>query len=317
MKYVKVLKDIFFRTERSEEVQRIEEVQVPFIDIKQKAIIRRLIMKFEGFGFEAEINDKDYNALEKVANSDLVGFIGGDWLKYWRWRNLVSIADKFRKKCEENNFDPQQVAPKFLSHFFDASSQEDDESLQDIWAKILYSESRSNGSVSLKTLHVLKLMTSEDAKILNNLFQYVIQNDISSAFLYKGEDMYKDFQIKYIDLLRMEELGLLVLTPFLGINPDIDNEIYPLFTNRHVIHCVNNLNNEKIKIEIPIYMLTKSGLEIFKLENHLDNLESLKHIVRELKSRYPMLKISLHEIKEILSNGEYKYEFQDLMEKIG
>ena len=80
---------------------------------------------------------------------------------------------------------------------------------------------------------------------------------------------------------------------------------------------MNNLNNEKIKIEIPIYMLTKSGLEIFKLENHLDNLESLKHIVRELKSRYPMLKISLHEIKEILSNGEYKYEFQDLMEKIG
>ena len=74
-------------------------------------------MKLTIPGFSVEINEKDYEALEKVANSDLIGLIGGDWLKYWRWNNLLKIANKFRLKCEAEGFTPKGLHLNFCPNF--------------------------------------------------------------------------------------------------------------------------------------------------------------------------------------------------------
>lgn len=274
-------------------------------------------MKFEGLGFSAEIDDKDYHALDKVANSDLVGLIGGDWLKYWRWNNLVNIASKFRKKCEENNFNPKEVAPKFLSHFFESASQEDDESIQNIWANLLYSESKENGSVSLKTIQVLKFMTREDAKILNNLFQFIIKQSLDSGIIYRDNEYMSQFDIRYIDLLRMEDLGLISLDPFLTVtkkvtNEKVTNEKVAFWTDDYIIHLTNNNSSEELSIDIPIYLLTKSGFDIYKQENHPGNLDSLQYVVNQLKTMNMDINISLHELMELNHDGSYRYKQEDL-----
>jgi hypothetical protein len=118
---------------------------------------------------EGEINKDDYDFLQKISSSDLVGLIGGDWIKLWRWNNLVRIAGKIRSKCDELKLDPQIVAPKFLSQFFEASSLEENETLQEMWAKLLL-----NRSIDPKTnsyyITILKNLEPHEAELVNLLF---------------------------------------------------------------------------------------------------------------------------------------------------
>ncbi|QQS69410.1 hypothetical protein IPP75_05880 [Candidatus Saccharibacteria bacterium] len=100
-----------------------------------------LIMKLKTPAIEGEINKEDYDFLQKFAGSDLLGLLGGDWIKLWRWNNLINIAGRVRRKCEESNLDPNRVSPKFLSQFFEESSLEENEILQEMWANLLVNRS--------------------------------------------------------------------------------------------------------------------------------------------------------------------------------
>ena len=268
-------------------------------------------MKFEGFGFSAEIDENDYNALQKVSDSNFIGLVGGDWLKYWRWNNLVNIAKKFRKKCEENQFNPQQVAPKFLSHFFENCSLEDDESLQDIWADLLYSESNKQGSVSLKTLQVLKFMSKEEAKILKSLFQYVIRMDNYIGFIFDHRKFRDDFGIQFGDLLELEEQGLIQRD--LSINTEIGNEAVTYFSGDFALFITNITGNDFCPFRVPIYKLTKTGFEIFKLEKQKSNLESIKYFAHQIQQDNKGIKCSLHEIIEFSPDGKFTYLSENLL----
>lgn len=126
-------------------------------------------MKLKVPGFEGEINKDDYDFLQSISSSDLIGLIGGDWIKMWRWNNLANIARIFREKCEKMNIDPRKVSPKFLSEFFESSSLEDDESLQDMWANLLLSRS-SNPATNVYYIMILKNLEPLEAQLINMLF---------------------------------------------------------------------------------------------------------------------------------------------------
>jgi hypothetical protein len=129
---------------------------------------------------EGEINKDDYVFLQKISSSDFVGLIGGDWIKHWRWNNLLKIANKVRTKCEERGLNPSAVAPKFLSQFFEASSLEENETLQEMWANLLI-----NRSVDPKTnnyyITILENLEPQEAELINLLFGQS-NNDVSTTF---------------------------------------------------------------------------------------------------------------------------------------
>jgi Abortive infection alpha len=119
---------------------------------------------------EAEINEADYGFLQKIANSNFVGLIGGDWIQLWRWNNLTKIAEKVRKKCEELRLDPQLVAPKFIKEFFESASLEEDDAIQEMWANLLVNKSVGQ-DVNIHYLNVLKSLEPKEGRLLNALFQ--------------------------------------------------------------------------------------------------------------------------------------------------
>lgn len=116
-----------------------------------------------------EINKDDYNFLQKIAASDFIGLIGGDWLKLWRWQNLTKIAEKVRKTCEERNLNPQQVAPKFIKEFFENASLEENDDIQTMWANLLVSQT-ANNNVNIYYLSILKELEPNEARLLNALY---------------------------------------------------------------------------------------------------------------------------------------------------
>lgn len=127
-------------------------------------------MKLKLPQIEGEINEDDYNLLQKISSSDLVSLLGGDWIKEWRWKNLVEIAERVRKKCEEHELNPQQVAPKFLSQFFEASSLEENVTMQDMWANLLLNRS-SNKATNSYYITILQNLEPVEARLINLLFE--------------------------------------------------------------------------------------------------------------------------------------------------
>jgi hypothetical protein len=129
---------------------------------------------------EGEIDKDDYDFLQKISQSDLVGLIGGDWIKLWRWNNLVKIAGKVRSKCEELGVDPKVVSPKFLSQFFEDASLEEDETLQEMWANLLI-----NRSMDPKTnyyyITILRNLEPQEAQLIQQLFSQS-NNSIQTTF---------------------------------------------------------------------------------------------------------------------------------------
>lgn len=126
-------------------------------------------MKLKTPAIEGEINKEDYDFLQKFAGSDLLGLLGGDWIKLWRWNNLINIAGRVRRKCEESNLDPNRVSPKFLSQFFEESSLEENEILQEMWANLLVNRS-VNPSTNNYYITILKNLEPVEASMINLLF---------------------------------------------------------------------------------------------------------------------------------------------------
>jgi Abortive infection alpha len=129
---------------------------------------------------EGEINKDDYDFLQKISSSDLVGLLGGDWIKYWRWNNLSKIASKVRAKSEELSLNVNKVAPKFLSDFFEASSLEEDDSIQAMWANLLLNKSvdqTTNGYY----ITVLRNLEPVEAELINLLYSQS-SNSIDTNF---------------------------------------------------------------------------------------------------------------------------------------
>jgi hypothetical protein len=131
-------------------------------------------------GGGVEIDKEDYGFLQKIVNSDFVGLIGVDWIRHWRWSNLVKIAGKVRKRAEEQNFDPKKVAPKFIREFFENASLEENDDMQTMWANLLVNQVK-DGDVNIHYLNILKELEPTEARLLDSLYGQSL-NSINTEF---------------------------------------------------------------------------------------------------------------------------------------
>ena len=173
---------------------------------------------------EGEIDKTDYDFLQKISSSDFAGLIAGDWIREWRWSNLVKIAERVRKRCEANNYDPGVVGPKFLSQFFEAGSLEDNDTLQEMWANLLINKSL-NSSVDDYYISTLKSFRPIEAQLLNALFR---ESEGSCDINFDFTKITKNYNISNQELAvivhKMYSLNLLRTPQTLG--PSVDK--YPI-----------------------------------------------------------------------------------------
>jgi hypothetical protein len=126
-------------------------------------------MKLKIPGHEIEIDKDDKEFLSKFSKTDIAGLLGGDWIKYWRWNNLLKILQKVKQKAKENNLEPNEITPKFLQGFFENASLEENQTIQEMWASLLLSKSVDK-DVNYFYINVLKELEPVDAKVLYLLF---------------------------------------------------------------------------------------------------------------------------------------------------
>jgi len=107
-----------------------------------------------------------------TAPADLVGLMFGDYLRELRIRNM----DRIRRRTEEildarGVEKPKQIGPKLALPAFEAASEETDEVLQDLWARLLANAMDPNRDIHLQRILVdtLKQFEPIDALVFESV----------------------------------------------------------------------------------------------------------------------------------------------------
>jgi Abortive infection alpha len=103
---------------------------------------------------------------------DLVGLLGGDWLKVRRLENIARIAEKARERLEARHVDaPEPPRLSILLPLLVAAADEEDDELQDIWARLLAAAADPTRArlVRLAFVDTVKNMDPLDVLVLQRL----------------------------------------------------------------------------------------------------------------------------------------------------
>lgn len=125
--------------------------------------------------------EKILKGLSKILGEpaqDAAGIIG-DKLKYLRWERQLRYTDKVNELLEEMGVtDTKAVSPKFALPIITNASLEEDDNLQDLWAKLTANAMDPNFPLELRYayLEIIKSLNPLDVKMLNLFFSVLAQD---------------------------------------------------------------------------------------------------------------------------------------------
>jgi hypothetical protein len=128
---------------------------------------------------------------------DDIGAMISDVMKPYRAKNLVNTLRKTERILREAGLPANAVPTRLLFPIVDASSIEDDEALQEMWAGLLATASQETDSVSPSFIETLKQMTPDDARHLEAICRESIKhfNNVRERNKYLSEKLGKKGQI--------------------------------------------------------------------------------------------------------------------------
>lgn len=126
---------------------------------------------------EVEATENEIKAFFNGIVPDFVKQTGGilsDTVRFWRWKNQVAIVLKAKKVLEEKGLSKQAVSLKVLVPLIDASSLEEDESMQTRWANLLANAISGVMEIKPNYVEILKELSPVEALVLDKLYEAVI-----------------------------------------------------------------------------------------------------------------------------------------------
>jgi hypothetical protein len=151
-----------------------------------------------------------------------LGGLLGDQMKAWRAANLDRIARKWEQKRRERNIPAEiikQLPFRDAIVVLDTSSLEDQDEIQELWARLILNATDVDAHVEIQRMHVdiLKSINALEARILLTMFDITEYGDFSQEHVgSRWREMMRQWPKMTSDelrvaLLNMQRMGLLTL----------------------------------------------------------------------------------------------------------
>ncbi len=213
---------------------------------------------------QSEEKEREVETLQRI----------GDRLIYKelnKQRNIdATINIAVEQISQEESVSEEPVNEDWITRYFNIIEDVSDSEMQKLWGQILAGEIKRPTTYSLRTLELLKSLSSEEAKIFNKVAQFAFKTT-TEAFLLKEN---KSFGITSTDLLSLSEAGLISQTNFLIYN------IYPNKTAWYKIADKVILVKNK---EFGVLLFTSSAVQLLNLTNQIFNIEYAQAFYNVLK----------------------------------
>lgn len=141
-----------------------------------------------------------------------IGAIAHQYTEYWKVKNALNIRDKFEKLLAARNIEQVNSIPLRIGiPLIDSAINEDNETLQNLWASLLASSMTEGDIASVTKTYVetLKQLDVIDAELLNILFQLHLSAATGNEkHLYDPSGRYNPIHIS-IAINNLERLGII------------------------------------------------------------------------------------------------------------
>ena len=154
--------------------------------------------------------------------------------------------------------------------------------MQDLWGRILAGEVKRPKSYSLRTLEALRNITREEAELFEQIAQYVLFD--GSYYIYNDtSEKSENRSIDYETIAQLVEVGFIqpgsmVTQNYLTKGQSLTQNLF--YGKRYIAFI--ELPSSIEKISVPIYPLTKIGIELYKLITIKPNIEYFKNILQKI-----------------------------------
>ncbi len=157
-----------------------------------------------------------------------------DKYAYIRWERQNRMIEEYNRQTK-NRVIFSTIEPKFLIPLYENAILEEDNSLQDLWVKLLVNWTSNNYKEEKRMAYIdiIKSLTSLEAKILEAVYNYYIKNKSNSEIV---ENIEKE------DLEIEEDVDLIMIKKE-DIFPELPNKIYFLsIENLMRVRCLKIAN---------------------------------------------------------------------------
>lgn len=259
------------------------------------------------FGRKKMANAEAYTAIKQAETETKVEFLklkGQEEIaKYISAResrkinNVKSVVEKATSHfMEEEKVSNEPVNTDWTNRFFSIVEDISDETLQDIWGRILAGEVKQPNSFSLRTLDLLRNVTKEEAELFVKASKYYVEKNFICT---------EEFALSLHETLLLGETGFInseELTKEWNIEPNSKLEI---IIDRNTLIILHNDTNKKVWCQPSVKKLSKAGIEILSLVEKTDRNKFYKILTQFFKSN-GVSRVFKHEIVEYGENCSYK-----------
>lgn len=245
-----------------------QAVSVIYRPIHLKIMTKSTIKSLEALGVDVQnanlkikvdngnLGVEVYKEVDKIPSN--LNFMIGQELK--KQENLEAIIEKAIleiSQIADEKINDQKVNESWMLHFIDGSKFASEEEVKNLWAKILAGEVSKPGTYSIKTLKILETMDKNDAELFVNVCKASLYtNSEKYYFLPSRKEYYEMFGLKLLDIIKLEEIGLLGYSLDL---PHANQKAYILYDD-----IIFKYHGDQEK-SLLIYKFTESANELRKL----------------------------------------------------
>lgn len=251
----------------------------------------------------------------KEVADDLLASGKMTYTEYYKANNFLTVAQKADHYYQEQPKNNEKGTYDFdwFVRFFEAAGNVSDDTMQNLWAKILAGEIASPSTFSLKTIDVMRNMCKRDAELFIKICSHSFASNPENYFLPNEDDFLEAVGVAYIDIMKLSELGLIFNDGMITLNMTIDNEPRILINNTSLIMMISSTSGKSEQASIRQYPFTEVGKEISTLiSKGASDEDFLKY--GEILSHNKSYKISVHKVVEWEGNS-VRCEKQDLIPK--
>lgn len=213
-----------------------------------------------------------------------------------RQKNVEAIIDNAEDFISDSASDIP-VDEDWRTRFFVMAQDITNEEIQKIWGKILADEINEPGTVSVRTLDVLRNLSKKEAEIFTNACRVC---SLSGNILKMNDVSLPEYGLEYGNLLILRDAGLLhdsdtmnvTLNKVKGIMAYPDNTGFLRYAHDRIISVIPIGEDRPIILEQ--LKLTPAGVELLKVFNNEVNDEYLNSILAFINNKgYKVEKFSL------------------------
>lgn len=204
--------------------------------------------------------------------------------------DIVVIAANQLKGARE--VPKNKVSVDWATRFFNTVQDISEDEMKLIWGKLLAGEVKSPGSYSLRTLELLKNLSSDEARLFSEVSNLALRR-VNEVLIIRRDNINEEYGFTFDNILALTDAGLIkpILNTAMVLDPTTEEGDFILEFGKYVVKAVI-----KDKVTIPSYIYTNAGVQIFKfIENQEPDLNYLKKVLKSVSNdnvRFQVYKIT-------------------------